>query len=159
MEYLILALITVLCSGLIFFIAKKYITKTYPQKTEKLLNSVFELEEIGLKRNESGFNGTYRNYFVSVYATTSLKSYDVNGGDRFQVWVATAPELGQLKTIGGFLGKYIISGETNGFAYVGYLINAKTIIDAKKTIIESLNILITKLEENNIKPFSVKIEK
>lgn len=156
MEYIVLTLISVLCTGLIFLIYRRYVSKTYPQKTEKLLNSVFDLEEIGLKRNENGFNGIIRNYFVSVYATTSMKSYDVYGGDRFQVWVATAPEHGQLKNIGGFFGKYMISGEKNGFAYVGYMINAKSTPDAKKTITDSLNTLINLLEENKIKPYEIK---
>ncbi len=153
MEYLVIIIIVILCSGLILYFYHRFVTKTYPQKTDKLLNSVSGLDEIGLKRNENVFNGVYRNYFVSVYATTSVKSYDVYGGDRFQVWVATAPEPEQLKQIGGFFGKYLVSGEKEGFAYVGFMVNAKTSPDIKDSIIKRLDLLINLLDENRIKPF------
>lgn len=159
MEYLVLILVMGSIAGLIFLIYFWFLKKRYPAKTEQMLNSVIELEEFGLKKNENGFSGNYRNYLINIYATTSLPSFDANyfnsGGDRYQVWIATAPEPGQLKGLGGFFGKYMITGETTGFAYIGFLINAKITPDAKKTIMERINTLITLLEEKKVRPYVV----
>lgn len=157
MEYIALIALSLGFIGLILFIKNRFLNKTYPEKTEKLLNSVLELDEIGLKKNDSGFNGHYRNYFISVFATTSMKSYGPMGGDKFQVWVSTAPEKGQLKKLGGFFGKFMVSGESNGFAYVGFLVNAKATNNAKQSIIDQLNELISLLENQQVKPFEVKL--
>lgn len=145
--------------GLAFLVIFWFIKKRYPQKVDQLLSAVTELEEIGLKRDEKGYSGYYRNFFITIYATTSLPNFDANywttGGNRYQVWVAVAPEPGQLKGLGGFFGKYLVSGETAGFAYIGFMVNADATHDAKRTIIEKIQTLIGILEEKNIRPYIV----
>lgn len=153
MEYLILTLVVVFCIVLLLFIQKRYTQKTYPRKTGKLLNSVLQLQEIGLQKTDDGYKGMYRNFFVSVFATTSIKSYVPYGGDRFQVWVSIAPQAGQLDKLGGFFGKYIVSGQTNGFATIGFMVNAKATPDAQQEIIDRLNVLVNILNDNGVKAF------
>ena len=52
-----------------FFIIRHF--KNMPKRTEALLDSAYELETVGIKRNASGYGGTYKNYLVSIYATAS----------------------------------------------------------------------------------------
>lgn len=60
--------------GLIILIHKRFRTKRYPLKVKEILDSVPDLEQVGLKKYESGYAGYYMDYDASIYATTSIKN-------------------------------------------------------------------------------------
>ena len=154
MGYITIIGIIIVFIGIIFFIKRRFISKTFPNKTEELLNYISDIEDIGLIRYTDRYHGNYRNFPVSVFATTSMKSYEYYGGDQFHVWIATAPKKEQLKSIGGFFGKYLVSGEKDGFAYIGFNIRANSTNSNKDTIIQLINKLIDVLKSNQIEPFT-----
>lgn len=138
---------------LLFVIYRWFTTKRYPQKTAAMLDTLPELQNIGLHRDANGYNGNYRGFPVYIYATTSMKSYGPYGGNKFQVWVLTAPQPGDLKGIGGFFGKYLVAGEKPGYAMVGFLLNFNSTSTPADDIKSMLDTLIDVLNQNSIKAF------
>jgi hypothetical protein len=155
MEYLVLFGMSLGFIGLIFLIKNRFVNKTYPQKTNEMADSVKELTFIGFNRNANGYQGQIRNYDVNIYPTTSIKSYGYMQGDMFQVWVNIAPEVGQLKGLGGFFGKYLVIGEKPGFAMIGFTARHYTGSNSAETIKYKLDELINNLIEKGVKPYIV----
>lgn len=120
-----------------------------------MLDSLDQLDEIGLKRDENGYNGNYRSYPVYVYATTSIKRIGYFQGDKFQIWVIIAPEPGQLKGLGGFFGKYLVAGQKPGYAMIGFLVNYNTTASPEERIKFKLDTLVDDLEGNGIRPYII----
>lgn len=154
LENLIAILVFSAIMGIAVFFIIRYF-KNMPKRTEALLDSAYELETIGIKRNASGYGGTYKNYLVSIYATASNMGHGRLSGNCFQVWLSIAPEPGQTKNIGGFSGKYMVLGEKNGYAMIGFIINKDMSNDCNSDMINELDRLIDVLKERGIKPFIV----
>lgn len=153
MEYLIIFLIAGLSIGLITLYYFRFVRKTYPQKTQQLLNNVINLESLGLKRKDDRYEGWYRNFYISIFATKGTFAYNVYGGERYQVWVSTSAGPGLLKSSTGFFGKYLVSGQQENFAYIGFMVNAQATNDSEASIHERLDELITHLDSTGIKPY------
>jgi hypothetical protein len=135
---------------IIIFITKKFTNVTLPKKTAAMLDDIEGVKELGLERNESGYRGTYRNYFVSIFATTRPGAYN----ERYQVVVSVAPEKDQLKNIGGFFSTYFVSGEQAGFAYAGFMLNPNIYNETEGNLQRRLDTLINILEKENVKPYT-----
>ncbi|GEM_PF-2880690 len=140
--------------GLLVFVYLWFTKKRYPQKTGKMLDALPKLETIGLKRDANGFSGVYRAYPVYVYATTSMNT-GYWGGNKYQVWVITAPQPGDLKGIGGFFGKYLVAGERPGYAMVGFLTHYSSTGTPAEDIHVQLDQLIDVLLQQEIKAYPV----
>ncbi|HBG71312.1 MAG: hypothetical protein A2W93_01650 [Bacteroidetes bacterium GWF2_43_63] len=139
--------------ALLFVIYRWFTTKRYPEKTEAMLDTLPDLQSVGLKRDANGYSGQYRNYPVYIYATTSLKPVGYFQGNKFQVWVLTAPQPGDLKGIGGFFGKYLVAGEKPGYAMVGFLVNFNATSTPAEDIRLKLDELIDELLKHDIKAY------
>ena len=153
METLVLFLIAFGSFGLLFIVRKWFITKRYPQKTGEMLTSIASIENYCLKRDTYGYSGYYKEYFINLYATTSIKSYGHMQGDLFQVWVYVAPEEGQLKGLGGFFGKYLVSQPQPKYAMIGFTKHYYSSSDNTSEIISMLDELIEKLREKNVQAY------
>lgn len=151
-NYLVIVILAVM-AGLLFLVYRWFTGKRYPQKTSAMLDTVPDLEQIGLKRDANGYSGKYRDFLVYLYATTSMKPMGPYGGNKFQVWVIAAPQPGQLKGLGGFFGKYLVAGEKPGYAMVGFLINFNATSTPAEDIRVQLDELITALRQNEVAPY------
>lgn len=138
----------------IIFLARYFTKKVYPERTEKMLDALPSLTEIGLQRDQNGYSGKYRDFPVYIYATTSIKSYGPYGGNRFQVWIIAAPEKEQVKGLGGFFGKYIISGEKEGYAMIGFMLSFDATATPAADVRTRLDEMIGIMEEKKIKPYT-----
>jgi hypothetical protein len=153
MDTLILFFIAAGCAALLFIIYKWFLTKRYPKKTNQMLDSIPELEKIGLKRTAQGYAGICQEYYVNVYATTSLKRTGYMSGDNFQVWVSVLPDE-QIKSLSGFYGDYMqVKGE--GYSMIGFILRYIPGLDTEDAIQNKLLRLIEKLNEKGVKPYPV----
>jgi hypothetical protein len=155
MEILVVFLLIALCFGLIFLISRWFLKNRYPKKTAEMLQSVPDLEKTGLKRTDQGYAGYFHNYYVTVYATTSLKRTGYMGGDNFQVWVMISPEPGQMKGLGGFFGKYMVVDGKQGFTMIGFVLKYDQDLNTGEVIQNKLQLLVDLLAEKGVKPFKV----
>ncbi|MFH0895711.1 MAG: hypothetical protein V2A54_14850 [Bacteroidota bacterium] len=153
MDTLILFLIAAGIALLLFVIYKWFLTKRYPEKTNQMLDSIPELEQLGLKRKPDGYAGICRGYYVNVYATTSLKRVGYMSGDNFQVWVSVLPDE-QLTSMSGFFGKYMtVKGD--GYTMIGFVLRYTPGLDNEEAIQNKLISLIESLKEKGVKPYPV----
>lgn len=147
--------------GALLWLVRSYIVnKHYPKKTNAMLDTLPALESIGMVRDANGYNGKYRDFLVYIYATSvPLSNRNFNNnlsvGNKFQVWVLAAPQPGELKGVGGFFGKYLVSGEKPGYAMVGFILNYNTTSTPAEDIKVKLDALIDILIQRSIKPYSM----
>jgi hypothetical protein len=141
--------------ALLFFLRKMFVSKVYPQKTGKMLDQLPDLNEIGLHRDENGYSGSYRDFPIYIYATTSIKPVGYYEGNKYQAWVIAAPEKDQLGSLGGFFSNYLVSGKKEGYAMIGFLVNFNSSINPAEDIRVNLEKLINILNEKRIKPYVV----
>lgn len=138
-----------ICVIFILFYMKRFASKTYGKKTSAMLDNIEGVAELGFQRTETGFSGAYRDFQVHIFATTAPGALK----NRFQVFVSTAPEPGQLKSIGGFFSNYLVSGEQSGFAYTGFILNPNYYNDAEQNLKRRLDVLIDMLVDAKVKPY------
>lgn len=134
----------------IFFILKKFKTKTSPQQTSAMPDNIEEIESLGLRHEGEKYAGYYKDYYISIFA-----SKDTKYGEGFQVVAAIAPEKDELNNLEGFRNLYfVIEGEA-GFAYAGFLINSKTEDNSEGTLQSRLDALLDTLRKAGIKPYLI----
>lgn len=156
----IVFLFLLVAAGLLFIIYRWLTTKRNPQKSNEMLSTLPGLESLGIHRDANGYSGIYNEYPVYIYATSTPQSFrnlnnSLLAGDKFQVWLITAPEPGQLKGIGGFFGKYLVAGEKPGYAMVGFVLNFRTSSDPAGDIRQKLDELSKILKEAGVKPYPI----
>jgi hypothetical protein len=60
-----------------------------------------------------------------------------------------------IKGVGGFFGKYLVTGEKPGYAMVGFLVNFNATSTPAEDIKVQLDTLIDILNQRSIKPYSM----
>lgn len=153
MEYLAILIYPAVCIGLIILIRQYFVKKRYPNKTGSMLDSVQKLGIKGYKRTENGYEGKEGEFNVYIYASTSISQVGHMQDNLFQVWLTIAPQPGQLKGLGGFFGKYMVTGEKPGYAMIGFTLRFDTRTDATENLISMSKNLTQKLQENGVKPY------
>jgi len=153
MEYLAMLIYPAVCIGLIGFIWYYFTKKHYPKKTGSMLDSVQKLSLNGYSRTEHGYQGKDSGYDVYLYATTTIKQVGPAQGDLFQILIPIAPQPGQLKGLGGFFGKYMVTGEKLGYAMIGFDLRYNSRTDATENLLGMTRTLTQKLQENGVKPY------
>ena len=141
--------------ALLFFIRKMFVSKVYSKKTEKMLDQLPNLNELGLHRDKNGYSGKYHGFLIYIYATTSIKPMGYYEGNKYQAWVIAAPEKDQLGSLGGFFKNYLLAGKKEGYVMIGFLVNFNSSINPAEDIRVNLEKLINILNEKGIKPYVV----
>lgn len=149
MEILGIIAMMLLCAALILWVYKRYTGKSYAAKTERIANSAVELTLSGFKRTEHGYSGKQQGYDVVIYPTTT-PGYGYMKGPMFQVWVIIAPQEGQLKGLGGFFGKYMVTGERPGYAMIGFALRHSPGTEQSADLLAMLETLIAALKSKDV---------
>jgi hypothetical protein len=161
MEYLVVLALPIVAGVVIYLVYKQYSGKNYYQKTDKLAESIQDITLDGFTRNEHGYVGKYKAYHVNIYPTTSPagnwqnRANHATAGPMFQVWVSIAPQVGQLKGLGGFFGKYMVIGEQPGYAMIGFTVRSVSGANQSSELLEKLDKLIVDLNANGVMPYLV----
>ncbi len=153
MNYLVPLIYTVGCFGLIFIIRQYFVKKRYPNKTGSMLDSIQNISFKGYKRTANGYEGKEGIYDVYIYASTTISQVGHMQGNLFQVWLTIAPQPGQLKGLGGFFGKYMVTGEKPGYAMIGFTLRHDNSTDASENLTSMTKTLTQQLQENGVKPY------
>jgi hypothetical protein len=159
MEYIVIVALPILIGAVIYYFYKQYTGKSYAQKTSNIADSAQGLLSMGFTRDANGYRGSYRGFYINIYTTASSSGNYQNlantsmSGPKFQVWASVAPKEGQLKQLGGFLGKYLVNQGQPGYAMIGFLVNHNAGSDQTGEILNRLNQLLNALNENGVMPY------
>ncbi len=150
MDYLILSIIGVACLSVLFFIAKRFTTKTHPQRTQELFVILKELENHGFIYKGDRYEANYKGYHTSIFAATNIK-----GNDQVMVMVATETGSAPLDFLKTFLSGYFVNGENGGCSYVGFRLFMNAYLSPAEGVQKKLDTLIDKFNEKGVRPFKI----
>lgn len=150
MEYLILSIASIVCLGSILMIRKRFLNKTYPQKTQQLFNDLSELEKLGFVFKGDKYEGVYKNFLTYIFVTTNMK-----GSDQVIVMVATDSNSGPIDFLNTFFSGYFKNDTNTGCTYVNFRLFMRLMFDPSEGVQNKLDKLIERLNEKGIKPYQL----
>lgn len=150
MDLWILLIIAIAGMCLIFLITKVFFKKPYSQKIADLYFDLKDLEKHGFIFKEDRYEGMYRDFHVTIFATSNMKSNDLA-----MVMIATDTHSGPIDFLKTFVTGYFKNPDSGGCTYVGFRLLMQMFNDPTHGVIGKLDRLIDLLNKKRVRPFRI----